>query len=226
MISVENVSKSYGNRKVLKDISFKIEENGVYGFLGPNGAGKTTLLKILSGFRYPDEGYVHISGEPSAKTGYMPENSPVDNNLTVYEFLNFFASLKGLKKGERKGEVERVINLCSLNKAAFMRMGMLSKGYRQRAGLAQALLNSPEILLLDEPLSGLDPEQLISVRGIVKKCSEGSIVIISSHNLKELELTSSRVFIINRGRIQAETAIASGLDLEEFYLKSTGSVLL
>ena len=225
MIAVENISKSYGNRKVLEDISFKIEENGVYGFLGPNGAGKTTLLKILSGFRYPDKGLINITGQPSVKTGYMPENSPVDNNLTLHEFLSFFASLKGLKGGERKREVERVISLCSLNEVALLRMGVLSKGYRQRGGLAQALLNSPYILLLDEPLSGLDPEQLIGFRGIIKRMAKESIVIISSHNLKELELTSTRVFIMGRGRIKAETTVTPKLDLERFYLENEGSVL-
>ena len=226
MISVENISKSYGNRNVLEGISFKIEENGVYGFLGPNGAGKTTLLKILSGFRYPDEGRVKITGEYHVKTGYLPENSPVDNNLTVYEFLEFFASLKGLRGKKKKMEVEKVISLCSLKEVSDYRTGVLSKGYRKRTGLAQALLNSPGILLLDEPLSGLDPEQLISVRGIIKRTAKESIVIISSHNLKELELTSRWVFIMSRGKIKAETAVTPELDLEKFYLRSTDSVLL
>ena len=221
MVSVNNISRNYGSKKVLENISFTLANNGVYGFLGPNGAGKSTLLRIISGFKYPDEGTVRTG----SVIGYLPENSPLDRNLSVYEFLFLFASMKGLKGMEKTAEIQRVVDLCSIQDVACFRMDTLSRGYRQRTGLAQALLNHPGILLLDEPLSGLDPEQVVSVRKIIKNAAEESIVLISSHNLKELEQISSRIFIMNKGRIEAQTEISDDFNLEEFYLKTIGSFL-
>ncbi len=222
MVSVHNISRRYGSKKVLDNISFTLENNGVYGFLGPNGAGKSTLLKIISGFKFPDEGMVRTD----SSIGYLPENSPLDGNLTVYEFLFLFASLKGLKGTERTEELRRVIELCSIQDVAGFRTDTLSKGYKQRTGLAQALLNRPGILLLDEPLSGLDPEQVVSVRKIIENAAEESIVIVSSHNLKEMEQISSRIFILNKGSIEAQANFSDDINLEEFYLKTIGSILL
>lgn len=231
MIDVRKITKRYGRKKVLDDVTFSVGENGIYGFLGPNGAGKTTLLKVLTGLKYPEKGYVKVFGMDLKENdykikkhiGYLPENTPLDNGMTVYGFLMMYASFKGLTGIRREEEVERVISICSLEKVRDKITETLSKGYRQRTGLAQALLNSPRIMLLDEPFSGLDPEQLVRVREIITLSGAGSIVIISSHNLKELELISNRVFIMNNGRLAAETWLPERINLEELYLKTIGS---
>ncbi len=231
MLVVKDLEKKYGNLNVLSGISFSIERNGIYGLLGPNGAGKTTLLRILTGFLYQTSGTVIINGydliEDTVRikkiTGYLPENAPVDKKLTVFEYLFFIASLKGLKGEKRKKEIERVCDLCGLNDDLSSIIGLLSKGFRQRVGLAQALLNNPLLLLLDEPMNGLDPEQKIHARKIIKNIGESHTVILSTHLLENIKSICSRIFIIKNGKLITDTVPDSNLTIEDFYLKEIGS---
>ncbi len=230
MISIRNVFKRYGNFEVLKGISLAVEGSGVYGILGPNGAGKSTLLKILSGFMFPSGGTVEVCGfslpghaaEIKGVTGYLPENAPADRLSTVYDFLMFSALIKGMDRPSARDEVMRVSEMCGLSSVTDNYIGILSKGYRQRVALARALTGSPDVLILDEPLTGLDPNQAAAAKKIIRGAGENSTVLVSSHNLSGVEQMCGRVFIMKDGIIAAERDSDSRVSLEEFYLDITG----
>ena len=208
MIELKNVTKKYGDFKALDDISFKIEKGEIVGFLGKNGAGKSTTLKIIAGILEPTEGTVLINGEKynkknKIKIGYMAENAPLYEGLTVREFIDFMGEMRGIKKRERKIQVNELIEKLSLKDAEKKLIKNLSKGYRQRASLAGALIGNPEILILDEPSIGLDPKQIIEFRELIKSLKEKYTVIISSHILTEVSQICERVIIIESGKILA-----------------------
>lgn len=208
MIELKNVTKKYGDFKALDDISFKIEKGEIVGFLGKNGAGKSTTLKIIAGILEPTEGTVLINGEKynkknKIKIGYMAENAPLYEGLTVREFIDFMGEMRGIKKRERKIQVNELIEKLSLKDAEKKLIKNLSKGYRQRASLAGALIGNPEILILDEPSIGLDPKQIIEFRELIKSLKEKYTVIMSSHILTEVSQICERVIIIESGKILA-----------------------
>lgn len=208
MIELKNVTKKYGDFKALDDISFKIEKGEIVGFLGKNGAGKSTTLKIIAGILEPTEGTVLINGEKynkknKIKIGYMAENTPLYEGLTVREFIDFMGEMRGIKKRERKIQVNELIEKLSLKDAEKKLIKNLSKGYRQRASLAGALIGNPEILILDEPSIGLDPKQIIEFRELIKSLKEKYTVIMSSHILTEVSQICERVIIIESGKILA-----------------------
>ena len=212
MIVVENLSKKYGNFEAVKDVSFSVGRVEVLGFLGPNGAGKTTIMKILTGFHFPSGGKVKIDGisaeeepeEIKKRIGYLPESNPLYGDLSPDEYLSFAASARLIPKGERQKAVDKVVAACGLEGYRKQRIDSLSKGYRQRVGLAQAIIHDPPILILDEPTSGLDPNQIIEIRSLIRELGKSKTVILSTHILQEVEAVCSRVLILNEGRIAAQ----------------------
>lgn len=211
MIEVLKISKRYGKVEALKDISFEVKEGEILGFLGPNGAGKTTTMKILTGFFPPSSGKVYIGGVDFSKhtidlkkrIGYLPENVPLYYDMSVKDFLSFAASLKKIKGKQRRLQIDSVISECSLESVEEKLIKTLSKGYKQRVGIAQALLGDPEIVILDEPTIGLDPKQIIEIRNLIKKMAGKKTVILSTHILPEVSMICDRVIIINQGKIIA-----------------------
>lgn len=211
MIHVQNLTKRYGDLTAIDNVSFQVEKGEVLAFLGPNGAGKTTMMRILTGFMPATSGTATIAGydifdenqEVKKKIGYLPETPPVYTDLTVSEYLRFVAGIKGLSRREFKGALDRVLEQCSLGDVRGRLIGNLSRGFRQRVGLAQALIHDPEILILDEPTIGLDPKQIIEVRNVIKSLSGEHTVILSTHILSEATATCERVVIIHEGRIVA-----------------------
>ena len=211
MIEVEHVSKVYGERKAVDDITFKVEKGEVLGFLGPNGAGKTTTMRILTCYMPATEGTARVAGydvfekslEVRRRIGYMPENPPVYPDMTVDSYLHFVARIKGTPSALRKKQVDEAVEKCGLGDVEKRIIGRLSKGYRQRVGIAQALLNNPEVLILDEPTSGLDPKQINEVRTLIKSLAGAHTIILSTHILPEVSMTCSRVVIINKGKVAA-----------------------
>jgi ABC-2 type transport system ATP-binding protein len=211
MIAVKNLTKKYGKIEALKDISFEVQKGEILGFLGPNGAGKTTTMKIITGFFPPSSGSVQIGClsiekhvlECKKKIGYLPENVPLYHDLRVNEFFQFVARIKGVSTKEYKRQIGAIISECSLEPVAHRIIGTLSKGYKQRVGLAQALIGDPEILILDEPTIGLDPKQIIEIRSLIKNMSGRRTVILCTHVLPEVSMVSDRVVIINEGHIVA-----------------------
>ena len=218
MIEVHNVTKYYGQVRALHDVSFSVKKGEIVGLLGPNGSGKTTLMRILTGFFPPTEGRVVVAGldietsslEVRRRLGYLPENVVLYPDMTVRAFLGFCVRVKAKSSSERSKQVERVLHDCAIEHMAHRLMGTLSKGYRQRVGLAQALLCDPEILILDEPTIGLDPHQVIEMRELIKGLGGKTTILLSSHILHEVGLTCQRVVIIDKGRILAEDT-AEGL---------------
>lgn len=208
-IEVNNVNKFYGYQKVLDDVSFDVRPGEILGFLGPNGAGKTTTMKIITGYIGMDSGDVIIdgksvkSGETKSSIGYLPENNPLYLDMPVIDYLKFSAKLQGVKKENVEEKVREMIKLTGLNKEKHKLIGELSKGFRQRVGLAQALIHDPEILILDEPTTGLDPNQIIEIRELIKELGKEKTVILSTHILPEVEATCDRILIINKGKIVA-----------------------
>jgi ABC-2 type transport system ATP-binding protein len=211
LIKVENLTKRYGAFTAIDDISFNVERGEICGFLGPNGAGKTTAMRILTGFMTPTDGRVEVAGldiaenviEVKRKVGYLPESTPLYGDLRVEEYLDFVAEIKGLKGQARKNKVGEVLETTHIADRRRSLIRSLSKGYRQRVGLAQALLNDPEVLILDEPTVGLDPKQITEIRSLIKDLSGKRTVILSSHILPEVQMICSRVLIINNGRVIA-----------------------
>jgi len=208
-IVIDNVNKNYGYQKVLDNVSFEVKPGEILGFLGPNGAGKTTTMKIITGFISMDSGDVLVEGK-SVKTGqtkssigYLPENNPLYLDMPVVDYLKFSAKLQGIKPENIENRVREMVKLTGLNKEKHKLIGELSKGYRQRVGLAQALIHDPEILILDEPTTGLDPNQIIEIRELIKKLGKEKTVILSTHILPEVEATCDRILIINKGKIVA-----------------------
>src|SRR3982750_342404 len=211
MIKVENLTKRYAGQTAIKDLNFEVSRGEIMGFLGPNGAGKTTTMRILAGFMPPTSGRASIAGfdvfqkslQARSRLGYMPENVPLYNDMRVTEYLNYRAALKGVphrRIAERVGDVKE---LCGLKEVERKLIGALSKGFRQRVGRAGALGPEPALLILDEPTSGLDPNQIRQVRDLIKNLGKQHTILLSTHILPEVEMTCSRVIIINRGRIEA-----------------------
>jgi ABC-2 type transport system ATP-binding protein len=212
MIEVHNLVKRYGPVEAVKDVSFSLGKDQVLGFLGPNGAGKTTVMKILTGFHFPSGGTALVDGisvqdDPVAvkrRIGYMPESVPLYTDLTVREYLAFIADARLIPREEREKAIRTSLDACGLDQVRNKRIEALSKGYKQRLGLAQAIIHDPPILILDEPTSGLDPNQIIEIRSLIKELGGRKTVILSTHILQEVEAVCSQVLIINEGRIAAQ----------------------
>ncbi len=211
MIEINNLVKRYGDKKAVNGISFTVNDDEVLGFLGPNGAGKTTTMNIITGYLSSTSGTVKVNGhdileEPELakkEIGYLPENPPLYTDMTVNEYLDFICDLKGVAKSKRKQMLERIISLVKISDVTDRLIGNLSKGYKQRVGIAQAMVGDPSILILDEPTVGLDPSQIIEIRKLIKSLSKSHSIIISSHILSEIQEIADRVVIINHGKIAA-----------------------
>ncbi len=211
MIEVQHLTKRFGRVTAVDDVTFKVERGEILGFLGPNGAGKTTTMRVLTGYLPATTGRAFVAGfdvfeqplEAKRRTGYLPETPPLYPEMTVREYLGFVAQVKGVPAGERKGRVDAAMERTRVTDMAARHCGKLSKGYRQRVGLAQALLHNPDVLILDEPTAGLDPKQIIETRELIKHLAGDHTIILSTHILPEVSQTCQRVVIINRGRVVA-----------------------
>jgi ABC-2 type transport system ATP-binding protein len=211
MIKVENLSKLFGPKVAVDHISFTVERGEVLGFLGPNGAGKSTTMRMITGFIPPSEGRVTVGGHDMAADpiaakrliGYLPENAPAYADMTVESFLGFMAELRGLRGADKKKAIHRVVEMCFLESVLYQSVDTLSKGYRHRTCFAQSIIHDPEVLVLDEPTDGLDPNQKHEVRGLIRRMGERKAIIFSTHILEEVEAVCSRAIIIDRGRIVA-----------------------
>ncbi|GHU98266.1 ABC transporter ATP-binding protein [Spirochaetia bacterium] len=212
MIEVHGLTKRYGAVEAVRDISFSVGTDQVLGFLGPNGAGKTTIMKILTGYHFPSGGSAAVDGidvqedpvEVKKRIGYLPESVPLYGDLSVGEYLGFIAEARLISANERKQAIAACIAACGLEQVRSKRIEALSKGYKQRVGLAQAIIHDPPILILDEPTSGLDPNQIIEIRRLIKDLGKRKTVILSTHILQEVEAICSQVLILNEGRIAAQ----------------------
>jgi len=238
-IEVKNLSKQYGNVQAVTDISFSVGDQQVLGFLGPNGAGKTTIMKILTGFHFPSNGTAYVDGisveerplEIKKRIGYLPENVPLYGDLTVDEYLSFAADARFIPIREREAAINASLEACGLTLYRSRKIETLSKGYRQRAGLAQAILHDPPILILDEPTTGLDPNQIIEIRSLIKELGKRKTVILSTHILQEVEAICTQVLIVNEGRIAAQgspeeiAGTMKGGDTWELILKGASDVV-
>ena len=230
MIEVENLTKTYAGFRAVQGISFHVDKGEIVGFLGPNGAGKSTTMKVLSAYLPPTDGKIRIGGfdvvndsiEVRKRIGYMPENVPLYTDMRVNEFLRFRAELKKVARRKIKDRVEIVKQLCSLKDVENKIIGTLSKGYRQRVGLADAMVHDPDLLILDEPTIGLDPNQIRAVRDLIKDLGKHHTILLSTHILSEVELTCNRVLVINRGKIEASDTPANLTKL----VRGGGSILL
>jgi ABC-2 type transport system ATP-binding protein len=211
VIEVQHLTKRYGAFTAVNDISFRVEKGEILGFLGPNGAGKTTTMRVLTGYIPATDGRAVVAGydvfeqpiEAKRRTGYLPETPPLYPDMTVREYLTFVAKIKGVPAKERKARVEQVMTRTYTADMASRACGKLSKGYRQRVGLAQALIHNPDVLILDEPTAGLDPKQIIETRRLIKELAGDHTIILSTHILPEVAQTCQRVVIINKGRVVA-----------------------
>ncbi len=216
MIEINNLVKRYGDKNAVKGISFTVNDGEVLGFLGPNGAGKTTTMNIITGYLSSTSGTVKVNGhdileEPELakkEIGYLPENPPLYNDMTVKEYLSFICDLKGVEKARRKNMLDNIVSMVKISDVYDRLIGNLSKGYKQRVGIAQALVGNPSILILDEPTVGLDPNQIIEIRRLIKALSKNHSIVISSHILSEIQEIADRVVIINRGKIAAVDTIS------------------
>ncbi|GJQ31838.1 MAG: multidrug ABC transporter ATP-binding protein [Ignavibacteriaceae bacterium] len=211
-IKLENVTRLYGDRPAVDGISFEVKTGEIVGFLGPNGAGKTTTMKMITGYLAPNSGRVSINGIPvwddpqkvKLMTGYLPENNPLYLDMYVTDYLEYVAALQQVPKEKIDGRVREMVAVCGIDREKHKKIGELSKGYRQRVGLAQALIHDPGILVLDEPTTGLDPNQIIEIRNLIKEAGLEKTVILSTHILSEVEALSDRILIIHDGRIVAD----------------------
>ncbi|MEM7413379.1 MAG: ABC transporter ATP-binding protein [Myxococcota bacterium] len=238
MIEAKNLSKRYGDIVAVGDVSFEIGRGEVVGFLGPNGAGKTTTMRMLTGFLPPTEGSVRIAGhdifeaplEARRAIGYLPETPPVYPEMTVASYVDYVARIKDVPRAERKGAVERALERCGLADVGLRVIGSLSKGYRQRVGLAQAIVHDPKVLILDEPTVGLDPIQIGEIRALIASLASGEgdeqqTVILSTHILPEVEAICRRIVMINRGQKTVDAPLAEltrdGQGLEQLFARET-----
>jgi ABC-2 type transport system ATP-binding protein len=211
VIEVQNLTKRYGPVTAVQDVSFKAERGEILGFLGPNGAGKTTTMRVITGYMPPTEGKAIVAGydvidkpiEAKRRTGYLPETPPLYPDMTVWDYLMFCARIKGVPRAERATRVKTVMERTRIADVSARHCAKLSKGYRQRVGLAQALLHNPDVLILDEPTAGLDPKQIIETRRLIKELGGEHTVILSTHILPEVSQTCNRVVIISRGKVVA-----------------------
>ncbi len=232
-ISVSNLSKSYGSQIAVNAINFSINNGEIVGFLGPNGAGKSTTMKILAGFISSSSGKAMLNDtiisvdslESKRQVGYLPEHNPLYLEMYIVEYLTFVGSLYGMAGQLLKKRMEEVINLVGLNLEKHKKIEQLSKGFRQRVGLAQALLHDPEVLILDEPTTGLDPNQLVEIRNLIKEIGKSKTIILSTHIMQEVEAICDRVIIINKGNIVADDSLSSikknGETLEDVFRNLT-----
>lgn len=241
MINVANVSKYFGLKPILKDISFEIKPGEIVGFLGPNGAGKTTLMRLLTSFLSPSSGSVSIDGYDTLKNslltrqkiGYLPETPPLYPDMTVIDYLRFAARLKGLENRVLATKIKKTLEECDIASVQHQTIATLSKGYKQRVGIAQAIVHDPEVLILDEPTNGLDPLQILQVRRLIKNLEQKKTVIVSTHILPEIEQIAKRVIILNKGQIVADQNLDDLLsnpeqkekrfELEEVFLRLTSN---
>ncbi len=227
-INVNGITKTYGQQNAVDNLSFQVKTGEVLGFLGPNGAGKTTTMKAITGYLVTNSGDIEVGGvsvnedphEVKKHIGYLPENNPLYQDMPVIDYLKFIAALNGVEKEDTEMRVTEMIQVCGLKSEKHKKIRELSKGYRQRVGLAQALIHNPEVLILDEPTTGLDPNQIIEIRELIKKIGREKTVILSSHILAEVEATCDRILIINNGKI-----VANGT-AEELRHQAQGNELL
>lgn len=231
MVEVSHLTKIYGELRAIEDVSFSARRGEILGFLGPNGAGKTTTMRIIAGFMPASKGTVTIEGfdvfrdsyEARRRIGYLPENPPLYHDMTVRSYLSFVGRIKGVAKKDLRRGLDGVLERCSLSEVATRLIKHLSKGYRQRLGLAQALIHNPTVLVLDEPTLGLDPKQTVEVRGLIKELSGDRAVILSTHILPEVSELCDKVVIINEGRVaidQSLEELTRGSTLEEVFLRT------
>ena len=235
MIEVSHLTKKYGGHLAVDDVSFTVEDGQIYGLLGPNGAGKSTIMNILTGYLSATSGQVMVAGHPlpeeadeaKACVGYLPEQPPLYPEMTVGEYLNFVAELKKVPRAQRKEQVLRAARRTGLEKVLLRLIRSLSKGYKQRVGIAQALLGSPKIIILDEPTVGLDPAQVIEMRKLIRELGKAHTVILSSHILSEVQAVCQQVLILSKGKLAASGTLqeltADGRSLEEVFLALTGA---
>lgn len=216
-ISVENLSKEYGKQLAVDQLTFTVNKGEILGFLGPNGAGKSTTLKMITGYLSPTQGQVFLEGysllDQSHKVkgmlGYLPEHNPLYPDMYIHEFLRFICKLHGIKGKEARTRIDQTVEKTGLRREQHKKIRELSKGYRQRVGIAQALIHDPEILILDEPTTGLDPNQLVEIRQLIQEVGKNKTVIFSSHLLSEVEAIAQRVLILHKGKLQADKVIGS-----------------
>ena len=228
MIRVKGLSKNYGSVEAVKSISFDLNDGEVIGFLGANGAGKTTTLKMITGYMVPTEGTISINGlditndthEIQKQIGYLPELNPLYAEMRVYDYLEFLASIRDIKDSKFKDALSRVVEQCGLRGVVHKNISDCSKGYKQRIGLAAAMIHDPKILILDEPVTGLDPNQIVEIRSLIKSLGKEKLVFMSSHILQEIQATVDRIIIINKGEI-----VANGTS-DELMTSFMGNVLL
>lgn len=216
MIEVTHLSKSYGSIQALHDVTFNIQSGEIVGLLGPNGAGKTTLMKILTGYLQPDEGTARIDGldvleqrrDVQTLIGYLPENAPLYHDLSVQGYLKMMAELRQIPEADRLARLSSAVRAAGLEQRLTQSIGTLSKGFRQRVGLAQAILHQPQLLILDEPTVGLDPTQIIEIRHLIRRLAQHSTILLSTHILPEVEQVCDRVIILMNGEIKADARLA------------------
>lgn len=233
MIEADGLSKFYGIFAACREVSFKVYRGEVVAFLGPNGAGKSTTMKLLTGYLSPSEGVARIAGHDmmtdrlagSQRLGYLPENGPLYPDMTPYGLLEFFAEARGMDRDRKNERIEAVVDICQLGSVLHKPISKLSKGYRQRVGMAQALLHEPDVLILDEPTAGLDPNQIREVRDTMRRLGEEKTILLSTHILQEVEAMASRVIVINEGRLVYDGPVAEldkdGRGLEEAFHRLT-----
>ena len=232
MIRVENLCKRYGDFTAVHDVSFQVKKGEIVGFLGPNGAGKTTTMRMLTGYMPASQGTITIAGfdvfaedlEVKQRIGYLPEHPPVYNDMSVRGYLKFISKVRAIPRPDRSGAVDRVIERCGLDEVSGRIIGKLSKGFKQRVGLAQALVHNPEVLVLDEPTIGLDPRQILQIRELIKELAGDHTVVLSTHILPEVEMICERVLIIDMGRIVIDgnlSQLTQEDSLEKVFLKAT-----
>jgi ABC-2 type transport system ATP-binding protein len=214
-ISVSNLSKSYGDAKAVDNISFDVHSGEILGFLGPNGAGKTTTMRIVTCYLAPSSGSAKVEGrdirtesyEVRKLVGYLPEQNPLYHDMNVLEYLQYAAQLQGVVKGDVSRRMKEMVDVCALGEMKHKDIGQLSKGYRQRVGLAAAMIHDPKVLIMDEPTSGLDPNQIVEIRSLIRNIGKEKTVVLSTHILSEVQATCNRVVIINKGKIVADSSI-------------------
>ena len=234
MVEVSHLSKNYGSHPAIRDLTFSVADGQVYGLLGPNGAGKSTIMNILTGYLAPTGGEVKVAGfslpeqaqQAKACVGYLPEQPPLYPEMTVEEYLLFAAELKGVKRADRKEQVRKAAHRTGLDNVMPRLIRSLSKGYRQRVGIAQALLGSPKLIILDEPTVGLDPAQVVEIRKLIRELGKAHTVILSSHILSEVQAVCQQVLILSKGKLAAsgtlEELTAGDRSLEEVFMELTG----
>jgi ABC-2 type transport system ATP-binding protein len=233
MIEAEGLTKYFGDFAAIRDVSFKVHQGEVVAFLGPNGAGKSTTMKLLTGYLAPSSGVAKIAGHDmssdrlagAARLGYLPENGPLYLDMTPRSLLTFFAEARGVAGARRRARLDEVIELCALKSVIGKPIGKLSRGYRQRVGMAQVLLHEPDVLILDEPTAGLDPNQIHEVRETIRKLGQNKTILLSTHILQEVTAMANRVLFINEGRMIYDGAIdrlqRDGKPLEEHFRELT-----